>query len=349
MHEAPPERPCEPGDGHRRGARDDRVLVETRVTSLIVVCVLLPAVVILWGLPARTADLWAWWITPDLTPIFIGSAYGPGGVLLRAGLRSPALASGLRRRAGCNRVRDPHAHRHARPLGPPQPRRRPPSRGRGLLRVGGRVRDRPSPGRGSLAAQPANRPPGASARRTPCSARHSARRQSLCRGRFLVASALLLVGAARAFGDFDPDNPLTWCYLGGVLGTVLGLLVLYRRMERPGHGRPITAPFRSARSLPTPGCLAALLAGCRLVTSRAARPRGCRIGGPVRPDGDARAFEQLDRRSEGHRGPRPTPPRSTETRLARGGLPPHSGGGIRTHDLRVMRSACRRRSRWSRL
>ncbi len=60
------------------GARDDRVLPETRVASLIVTLILVPAVVILWGLPARTAELWAWWITPDLTPVFMGSAYGAG-------------------------------------------------------------------------------------------------------------------------------------------------------------------------------------------------------------------------------------------------------------------------------
>ncbi len=49
---------------------------------------------------------------------------------------------------------------------------------------------------------------------------------------FLVATALLLAGAVRAFGDFDQGNPLTWCYLVGLLGTALGLLALYRRLER---------------------------------------------------------------------------------------------------------------------
>jgi hypothetical protein len=49
-----------------------------RVVSLVVVAVLLPALVILWGLPSRTADLWAWTIKPDLTPIFMGAGYGAG-------------------------------------------------------------------------------------------------------------------------------------------------------------------------------------------------------------------------------------------------------------------------------
>jgi len=44
----------------------------------VVVLVLLPALVILWGLPSRTADLWAWTIKPDLTPIFMGAGYGAG-------------------------------------------------------------------------------------------------------------------------------------------------------------------------------------------------------------------------------------------------------------------------------
>src|ERR687885_199894 len=61
-----------------RTVRDDAVLPAMRVVALIVVAVLLPALVILWGLPARTADLWAWTIKPDLTPIFMGAGYGAG-------------------------------------------------------------------------------------------------------------------------------------------------------------------------------------------------------------------------------------------------------------------------------
>ena len=50
---------------------------------------------------------------------------------------------------------------------------------------------------------------------------------------FLVATALLLIGAMRAFGDFDTDNPMTWLYLGGLLGTAGALALLHRRMEAP--------------------------------------------------------------------------------------------------------------------
>lgn len=58
--------------------RDDPVLPAMRVVAVVVVLVLLPALVILWGLPSRTADLWAWPIKPDLTPIFMGAGYGAG-------------------------------------------------------------------------------------------------------------------------------------------------------------------------------------------------------------------------------------------------------------------------------
>ena len=59
-------------------AKDDRILPATRWTALVVVLVLVPALVILWGFPGRTPDLWAWPIKPDLTPIFMGSGYGAG-------------------------------------------------------------------------------------------------------------------------------------------------------------------------------------------------------------------------------------------------------------------------------
>ena len=53
---------------------------------------------------------------------------------------------------------------------------------------------------------------------------------------FLVATALLLVGAIRAFADFDVSNPLTWLYLGGLLGTAGALLLIRRGAERISVG-----------------------------------------------------------------------------------------------------------------
>lgn len=58
--------------------RDDRVLPATRWAALVVVFVLVPAVIILWGAPGRTDDLWAWTIKPELTPMFLGSGYAAG-------------------------------------------------------------------------------------------------------------------------------------------------------------------------------------------------------------------------------------------------------------------------------
>lgn len=49
---------------------------------------------------------------------------------------------------------------------------------------------------------------------------------------FLVATALLLVGALRAWDDFDTGNALTWLYLGGLAGGAGALALLYRTQER---------------------------------------------------------------------------------------------------------------------
>ena len=58
--------------------RDGRILPATHWASFVVFVILVPALLILWGLPGRTADAWAWTIKPDLTPIFLGAGYGAG-------------------------------------------------------------------------------------------------------------------------------------------------------------------------------------------------------------------------------------------------------------------------------
>ena len=57
---------------------DDRVLPATRWASLAIVLILLPALVVLWGFPSHTHDLWAWTFKPDMTAIFMGAGYGSG-------------------------------------------------------------------------------------------------------------------------------------------------------------------------------------------------------------------------------------------------------------------------------
>ncbi len=53
-------------------------MTPTRWASWIVVAILIPALIVLWGLPDRTADLWAWTFKPGMTAIFMGSCYGAG-------------------------------------------------------------------------------------------------------------------------------------------------------------------------------------------------------------------------------------------------------------------------------
>jgi hypothetical protein len=49
---------------------------------------------------------------------------------------------------------------------------------------------------------------------------------------FFVASGLLLVGAIRAWSDFDTGNVMTYLYVGGLVGGDIALLLLYRSMTR---------------------------------------------------------------------------------------------------------------------
>jgi peptidoglycan/LPS O-acetylase OafA/YrhL len=48
----------------------------------------------------------------------------------------------------------------------------------------------------------------------------------------VLFAALQLVGILRAWGDFNPANPLTWGYVALVVGTLVGFIALYVSMER---------------------------------------------------------------------------------------------------------------------
>ncbi len=59
-------------------AAADGILAATRWTFLCFALILVSAVAILWFQPAHTADRWAWTISPEITPVFMGSVYAAG-------------------------------------------------------------------------------------------------------------------------------------------------------------------------------------------------------------------------------------------------------------------------------
>ena len=58
---------------------------------------------------------------------------------------------------------------------------------------------------------------------------------------YWVATAPLLVGASRAWDDFDTGNVMTYLYIGGLLAGDFALVLLYRAMERVGRSAPAAA------------------------------------------------------------------------------------------------------------
>lgn len=64
--------------GESLNAQDDRILPITRAVGAIIAVVLIAAFVILYALPHRTTELFAWTINPPMTPIVMGAGYGVG-------------------------------------------------------------------------------------------------------------------------------------------------------------------------------------------------------------------------------------------------------------------------------
>jgi hypothetical protein len=63
---------------------------------------------------------------------------------------------------------------------------------------------------------------------------------------FFVATALLLVGAARAWEEFDQGDVMTYVYVGGLLAADVALAILYVRTARGATGQhPLPASPRS--------------------------------------------------------------------------------------------------------
>ena len=282
--------------------RDDRVLPVTRWAALIVFFILVPAWTILWVAPDRTADLWAWMIKPELTPIFLGSGYGAGayffwrtyraegwhpsspgvlGASVFAGLMviatgihwdrfnhgdAPALAAvafyawtivyivspfAVFAIWWRNQATDPRTPGSHDPRVPSSARLAARAFAAGALGVGllffvvpvvaidiwpWQLTPLTARVLASLTVQV-----GVGALVLSLDPRWSTWR--LIVHTYFVATALLLIGAIRAFGDFDTGNPLTWMYLGGLLATAAALALLHRRMETPiGDEHPPSTP-----------------------------------------------------------------------------------------------------------
>jgi hypothetical protein len=269
--------------------RDGRILRSTHWVSLVVFAILVPALVILWGMPGRTADAWAWTIKPDLTPIFLGAGYGAGAYFFlrtflakqfhpsAAGIFGAAFFAALMLIATLIHW-DRFNHGDAPLVGAAVfygwvgVYILSPFVVFALWWVNRRTDSRePAPGEAIVPA---------SVRRvaqlvaavllvdaavcflspqtaidiwpwmlTPLTARVLAsftaqvgigalllsldRRWSawkLIVQTFFVATALLLVGAVRAWDDFDTGNVMTYLYIGGLIGCDIALLLLYRSM-----------------------------------------------------------------------------------------------------------------------
>lgn len=280
--------------------RDGRLLPATRWASVAVFCVLVPALVILWGMPGRTAEAWAWTIRPDLTPIFLGAGYGAGAYFFAhtmlgsrfhpsaAGIFGAAFFAALMLLATLlhwdrfnqgdaplvgavvfygwvavyvvspfavfalwwrNRRTDPRAPEPGDPIVPRWVRL-----AARVVAVGAFVAAlvfyllpataidlwawqlTPLTSRviGSFTAQV-----GVGALLLSLDQRWSAWR--LIVQTYWVATGLLLIGAARASGDFYADRPLTYLYLGGLIVSALALVWLAVTMERQARGRESAA------------------------------------------------------------------------------------------------------------
>ncbi|HUS13896.1 MAG TPA: hypothetical protein VM536_02660 [Chloroflexia bacterium] len=65
--------------GRGAAVRDDRIFPEIRVVGAIIVLVLIVASAILYLMPTRTGDFFAWTINPTMTPMLMGAGYLSGG------------------------------------------------------------------------------------------------------------------------------------------------------------------------------------------------------------------------------------------------------------------------------
>ena len=270
--------------------RDDRILCETRLLCWVVVAVLVPAVVVLWGFPGHTEDYWSWSITPDLSQIFMGAGYGAGayffaraalasrwhtvsvGVLSAAFFAAVILVVTWAHWDGFNHGDGPFGAvfafygwvivygaapfvvgglwlRNQRT----DPKR--PEPGEPIVSAGVRLAARTAavalgatalalllwPSLGvdygpSALTSATTRALAGYVAQVAFGALLVSREERWGSWRvllqaFLVATALLLVGVARAWGEIETGRVSAWIFLGGLVGMALAILALYRRME----------------------------------------------------------------------------------------------------------------------
>ena len=66
----------------------DPPVSQTRWLSLFITTVLVAAVALLYVVPGRTDELWAWPVKPKMTPLFMASAYAAGAYFFARGWRT---------------------------------------------------------------------------------------------------------------------------------------------------------------------------------------------------------------------------------------------------------------------
>jgi hypothetical protein len=272
---------------------NDAIFRQTRWLCWVVVAVLVPAVVVLWGFPGNTDDFWSWSIEPDLSQIFMGAGYGAGAYFFaRAALASRwhTVSAGILSAAffaaiilivtvvhwdkfnhgdgpfwaafafygwvsiygaapvvvtafwWWNRRTDPERPEPGEPIVPAPVRL--------AARVAAVVLGAtalvlllwPSLGvdHGPWALTPATtRALAGYVAQVAFGALLISREERwgswrLLLQAFLVATVLLLVGVARAWGEIETGRVSAWIFLGGLVGPALAIIWLYRRLERAG-------------------------------------------------------------------------------------------------------------------
>jgi hypothetical protein len=268
-------------------ARDDGVYPEIRVIAAIIVLVLIAAAVILYGMPARTGEFFAWPIKPDMTPLMMGAGYiGGAWFFLRAffaprwhhfGSGLLAITTfvwfmGVATFLHMDKFTPGHISFYAwlflyvvtpflipflwyrngrRDSGAPDPgdvivpaeiRRAYGAAGAVMEVIAVLLFALPFFGAAALKIWPWTVTPltmqvlagwfalpGVVGLALMREARWSGWRIMLQSQ--MISIVLILIGAARAWSDFNTSNPLTWAFVGGLLLLLVGVAALYLSME----------------------------------------------------------------------------------------------------------------------